>query len=136
MDAMLHPAGLLTALAFFASLIAAGLGGWALRGRAGGRQPPPGPRRLLSQAAMETQSIGLALRRIAGTRGRCAVETHALALQLLDVSDQLDDMLANSHGPRHLHEERVALLPLVEDCLATARVQLGAHAAHALPLVC
>jgi len=67
MDAMFYSAGLLTALAFFAALAAAGLGGWALRGRQGG-QPPPGPRRLLSQAAMETQSIGLALRRIAGTR--------------------------------------------------------------------
>jgi signal transduction histidine kinase len=29
-----------------------------------------------------------------------------------------------------LHEEKVALLPLVEDCLATARVQLGADARH------
>jgi signal transduction histidine kinase len=129
MDAMFYSTGILTALAFFAALVAAGLGGWALRGRTG-EHLAPAPRRLLSQAAMETQSIGLALRRIAGMRGRCAVETHGLALQLLDVSDQLDDMLANSHGPRRLHEECVALLPLVEDCLATARVQLGADARH------
>jgi signal transduction histidine kinase len=124
MEATLSLTGLLTVLPNLAALLAAGVVGWALRGTRQNRQPPA-HQRLLSQAAMETHSIGLALRRIAGMNGRGAAETQALALQLLDVSDQLGDMLANTHGPRRLHEQPVALQPLVAECLATARAQLG-----------
>ncbi len=108
-----------------AALALGGLAGGLLSGR--GRQPPA-HHRLLGQAVMETHSIGLALRRIAGMNGRGAAETQALALQLLDVSDQLGDLLADSAGPRRLDEALVTLKPLVAECLATARAQLGADA--------
>ena len=79
--------------------------------------------RALSQAAMETQSIGLALRRLGD-----APAAQALALQLLDVSDHLEELLRADEAPCLLVEERVPLLPLIEQSVSLASAQLGGAA--------
>ena len=101
--------------------------GWAWRGgmpfQARGRY-----RRGLAQAVTETQSLGLALRRLADATTPQPDETQALALQLLDVSDHLEDLLRADEAPCRVVEERVALLPLIEQSVSLARAQLGGAA--------
>lgn len=106
--------------------IAAAFGlGWAWRGGkpawARGRHD-----RALSQAVTETQSIGLGLRRLADAAQ--PQEIHALALQLLDVSDHLEQLLRADQAPPRLVEEQVALMPLIEQAVAVATAQLGGAA--------
>ena len=106
-----------------ATVAAFGLG-WAWRGgmpfQARGRH-----RRGLAQAVTETQSIGLALRRLANSSTPQSDEAQALALQLLDVSDHLEELLRADEAPARVVEERVALLPLIEQSVAQAKAQLG-----------
>ncbi len=101
--------------------------GWAWRGgmpfQARGRH-----RRALSQAVTETQSIGLAMRRLADVATPRPEEAQALALQLLDVSDHLEEMLRADEAPCRVVEERVALLPLIEQSVSLATAQLGGAA--------
>jgi len=123
-DSFLDTARLIALLVATAS--AFGLG-WAWRGgmpfQARGRH-----RRALSQAVTETQSIGLAMRRLADSRAPNPDEAHALALQLLDVSDHLEELLRTQEAPCRVVEERVALRPLVEQSVSLARAQLGGAA--------
>lgn len=103
--------------------IAAAFGlGWAWR-----RGRPAWARgahhRALSQAVTETQSIGLALRRLAEAPN--PDETKALALQLLDVSDHLEELLRDDEAPCRVVEERVQLQPLIEQAVSLAQAQLG-----------
>ena len=82
----------------------------------------------LSQAGSETQSIALALRRLAsGPASPQPKELQALALQLLDVSDHLEE-LSTDDRPRKLVDERVPLHSLVEQAVAVANAQLGTAA--------
>ena len=110
--------------AFLAAIVSAFWLGWAWRG---GR--PAWARgahaRALSQAVTETQSIGLAMRRLAEAATPRPQETQALALQLLDVSDHLEELLRLDDTPCRVVEERMALLPLIEESVSLARAQLG-----------
>ncbi|RVT97612.1 sensor histidine kinase [Rhodovarius crocodyli] len=94
--------------------------GWLLARR--GRPPAGNQQRALRHAATESLSIGLAL------RGRQAPECQALAMQLLEMSDYLEDVLAAEESRRRIHEERVELLPLLEEAVTVASAQLGAAA--------
>ena len=85
-------------------------------------------RRGLSQAVTETQSIGLAMRRLADVTAPRPDEARALALQLLDVSDHLEELLRADEAPCRVVEERVALLPLIEQSVSLATAQLGGAA--------
>lgn len=86
----------------------------------------PGPaERSLSQAAGETQAIGLALRRQALAEPPDRAALNALALQCLDVSDHLHAALAGPDKPRRLVDAPAPLGPLLEQSVVLAREQLG-----------
>lgn len=112
---------LLSLLLTLPGLALGAAGGWLLarRLRPGPANPQP---RALRHAATESQSIGLALRAQPGP------ECQALALQLLDLSDYLEDVLAAEAAPRRLQEEQLPLLPLLEEAVTVAAAQLGAAA--------
>jgi signal transduction histidine kinase len=90
---------------------------------------PSQAERAFSQAAGETQAIGLALRRLALADPPDRAGLNSLALQCLDVSDHLHAALAGPEHPRRLVDAPTPLAPLLEQSLAVARGQLG----NALP---
>jgi len=87
--------------------------------------------RRLGLLVREIQGPGLALlghaQRLSALPGgsEAAAAVTAEAQQLLRLADALSDQLAAEAGPRHLREEAVPLLPLLEETVAATAAQLG-----------
>jgi signal transduction histidine kinase len=82
--------------------------------------------RLLGLLAEEMHANGLRLR---GTQGRVADAVAAAAIAataetLLHRADEARELLATHAGPRHLEEESLPLLPLLEEAVAAMAQQL------------